>query len=229
MNETNESKELDKILELLPILQTTITTLFQHECARHAIPETEVQCIVDASEDSITSAKIEPGSVPVIRLNAAWVLSNIFNGKSEVIVECLKRCAVIAHKKLRWTLSANRPRNAMEYVERQKAFRLASPSTFSLPPKHFRTTLTVTMTDALTGETIERANVRPSELEDVQREMAHELTPKVYAHEQIANILDWLHAKQEAEKEPSTVKSVAVTMISADYVIQSLTYEDMQA
>jgi hypothetical protein len=228
MDDSKEQNPLDRILELLPVLQTSVTTLFQYECARHNIPETEVQCIVDASEDGIVSARIEPGSVPTIRLSAAWTLDALFNGRSEVIVECLRRCAIIAHKRLRWTLSGNKPRNAMEYVERQRAFRLCNPSSFSLPVKHFRTSLTVTMSDALTGETITRENVRPSELQDVQREVAHELTAKVYAHTQVATILDMLHAQKEAAAEESPIKAVNVTMVSADYIIQSLTYEDMK-
>lgn len=223
-----EQNDVQKILDLLPTLQSTITTLFQHECIRHSIPETEIQCIVDASDESIVCAKIEPGSTPVIRLSATWVFDAIINGRGNVVTECLKRCAMIAHRKLRWTLGGNKPRYAMEYVERQKAFRLCNPSTFSLPIKHFRTTLTVTMTDPLSGETITRENVRPAELQDVQKEVAHELTAKVYAHEQVATILDILYAQQEAAAEPQIPTSVGITMVSADYIIQSLTYEDMK-
>lgn len=230
--EQTEQKEqnaaLERILEVLPVLQTSVTTLFHYECARHNIPETEVQCIVDASETEISCAKIEPGSVPVIRLSAAWVLDSLFNGRSEVVVECIKRCAVIAHKKLRWTLSGNKPRTALEYVERQKAFRQVSASNFSLPVKHFRTVITVTMTDTMTGETITREDVRPAEMEDVQREMAHELTPLVYSHTQVATILDTLDAHKAMAQDVPSVKSVGVTMISADYVIQGLTYEDVR-
>lgn len=228
--ETNKENDaaLQKILEVLPVLQTSVTTLFQYECARHNIPETEVQCIVDASETEIQCAKIEPGSVPVIRLSAAWVLDSLFNGRSEVIVECIKRCAVIAHKKLRWTLSGNKPRTALEYVERQRAFRQVSASGFSLPVKHFRTSITVTMTDTMTGETITRDGVRPEEMQDVQREMAHELTPLVYSHTQVATILDTLEAHKAMAQDVPEVKSVNVVMVSADYVIQRLTYEDVR-
>lgn len=219
---------LQKILEVLPVLQTSVTTLFQYECQRHNIPETEVQCIVDASETEIACAKIEPGSVPIIRLSAAWVLDSLFNGRSEVIVECIKRCAVIAHKRLRWTLSGNKPRNALEYIERQRAFRQVSASSFSLPVKHFRTTITVTMTDTMTGESITRESVKPTEIDDVQREMAHELTPLVYSHTQVATILDTLEAHKAMTHDEPMIKSVGVVMISADYVIQNLTYEDVR-
>ena len=225
---TTHDDALQRILDVLPMLQSSVTVLFQTECQRHGIPETEVQCMVDASDAELGSAKIEPGRVPLIRLNAAWVLDAIFNGRSDVVVECIKRCAIIAHKRLRWTLSGNKPRTALDYIERQRAFRESNPTTFSLPEKHFRTSLTVTMSDALTGETLTRENVRVSEVPDVQKEMAHELTVKVYAHQQVAEILDTLHAHKEAAAEVPSLSSIGITMVSADWVIQSLTYEDVR-
>ena len=222
------SDALQRILDVLPMLQSAVTVLFQDECRRHSIPETEVQCIVDASDAELGCAKIEPGRIPLIRLNAAWIFDAIFNGKSDVVVECIKRCAIIAHKRLRWTLSGNKPRTALDYIERQRAFRESNPTTFSLPEKHFRTSLTVTMSDALTGETLTRDSVRVSELADVQKELAHELTVKVYAHQQVAEILDTLHAHKEAASEVPSLASVGITMVSADWVIQSLTYEDVR-
>jgi hypothetical protein len=187
-----------------------------------------VQCIVDASDAVIECAKIEPASVPVIRLSAAWVLSKMIGGQSDIVVECIKRCAVIAHKKCRWTLSGNRPRTAMEYVEGQRAFRLSNPSGFSMPEKNFHVTHSVTMRDGLTGETVTREGIRTSELVDVRREMAHELTSLVYSHTQVALILDTLAAHKEMIADVPEVKSVSVTLVSADYIIQSLTYEDVR-
>lgn len=219
---------LQRILDVLPVLQSSVTVLFQDECRRHSIPETEIQCIVDASDAELGCAKIEPGRIPLIRLNAAWVLDAIFNGKSDVVVECIKRCAIIGHKRLRWTLAGNKPRTALDYIERQRAFRQSNPTTFSLPEKHFRTSLTVTMSDALTGETLTRENVKTHELSDVQKELAHELTVKVYAHEQVAQILDTLHAHKECAADVPEIKSVGITMVSADWIIQNLTYEDVR-
>ena len=147
---TRADDALQRILDVLPVLQNTVTVLFQDECRRASIPETEVQCMVDASDAELGSAKIEPGRIPLIRLNAAWVLDAIFNGRSEVVVECIRRCTIIAHRRLRWTLSGNKPRTALDYIERQRAFRESNPTTFTLPEKHFRTTLTVTMSDGMT-------------------------------------------------------------------------------
>jgi hypothetical protein len=214
------------LVEALPALQSAVTKLFIHECRRNNVPETEVQCVVDVSNDDIACARIEPDAVPLIRLSAVWCLNNILSGTSDNISECIRRCVLIAHRQLRWTLGKNKPRNALDYVEKARRFRLVAARDFSLPVTDFRTTLTVTMRDPITGTTLTREDVPARQLEQVQKELAHQLTAAMYADEQIASLMDTLHAVKLAREEPSPVKSVAVTLVSADYVIQSLTYED---
>ena len=103
-------------------------------------------------------------------------------------MEAIKRGIIIAHKRLRWTLGKNKPRIAAEYVASARGYRLASGKDFALPESSFRTRLTVTMSDPMTGEIETRENVRTEDAQRVQREMAHALTAKVYAHEQVATV-----------------------------------------
>jgi len=221
-----QAQHFSALAEALPALQNAVTRLFIAECQRNNIPETEVQCVIDVSDEEIACARIEPDAVPLIRLSAAWCLSNIFGGTSDNIAECIRRCVLIAHRQLRWTLGRNKPRNALDYVERARRFRMVAPREFSLPVSDFRTTLTVTMKDPITGTVLVREDVPVRQLEQVQKELAHQLTAAMYADEQVASLLDTLHGVKLAQEEPSPVKSVAVQLVSHDYVIQSLTYED---
>lgn len=216
---------LTKVLAVLPTLQQSVSVLHEKECARLNRSAIETQCIVDVSDPSITCARIDAGSVPVIRLSGAWVLSCMFDGKSENVVDAIRRGIIIAHKRLRWTLGKSKPRIAAEYVEKAKGYRVAMGRDFSLPISSFRTRVTVTMSDAMTGETETRDNVKVSDIETVQRELAHVLTARVYAHEQAAKIRDNELAEEIRKQDPAKVTSVAVSVISTDYAIQRLTYE----
>lgn len=215
---------LQSIAETLPAMQRSVSTLHEKECMSLGIPVTEVQCIVDVTVDR--GIRIEPGSCPIVRVSAVWSFECIINQRSELIVSALRRAIRIAHAKLRWTLSSNKPRFAAEYVEKARSYRMTNPDTFSLPTQAFRTRLTVTMVDPMTGEVEQRENVRLSELQDVQKEMAHLLTARVYAHDQIAELLDTLHAAKMAAEEPSPIASAEVIELATNHTLITYTYAD---
>jgi len=214
----------EQLAETLPALQRSISVLHEKECMSLGIPCTEVQCVIDAKLE--TPVRIEPGSCPVIRISATWAFQCVLSHDSDIIVHALRRALRIAHSKLRWTLSNNKPRFAAEYIQKARSFRLCNPETFSLPVQSFRTRLTVTMTDAMTGETETREHVRVSELRDVQAEMAHILTARVYAYEQVADLLDMLQAHKDASEEPSPIESIDLTQVSSTHTIETYNYAD---
>lgn len=222
----SDNETLHKVLAVLPTLQTVVNTLHTSEC-RRLNKDVEHTCtVVDVTDDSISCARIDGGITPVIRLSGVWVLENVFNGNTDLIVDAIRRGIIIAHKRLRWTLGKNKPRIAAEYVEKARAYRAVMGKDFSLPVETFRTRLTVTLSDSLTGETVTRENVRPEDYERVQRECALELTTKVYAHTQVAEVLDAIEAQKLAAADPAPVNSVSLSVISTDYAIQSLTYDE---
>lgn len=214
---------LQAIADTLPAMQRSISVLHEKECASLGIPCTEVQCVVDAGVER--GIRIEPGSCPVVRISAVWAFDCILQQRSDLIVSALRRAIRIAHMKLRWTLSNNKPRFAAEYVEKARSFRLTNPDTFSLPTQTFRTRLAITMTDPMTGETETRENVRLSEMHDVQKELAHLLTARVYAHEQIAELLDMLEGHKLAAAE-STIESAEVLELETNHSIVTYNYAD---
>lgn len=215
------SIELEQIANLLPALQRSLSVLHERECEAQGIPIEEVQCVVDSSLQK--GMRIEPGKIPHIRISAVWAFDCVISDKSELIVSALRRAIRIAHSRMRWTLS-HTPRNAAEYIESARRFRLCNPETFSLPPQSFRTRLTVRMCDPMTDEVETRENVRVEELADVQREMAHILTARVFAHEQVAELLDTLMAHKEAQKN-SQVTSVDVVQLGPTHAVETINYD----
>jgi hypothetical protein len=214
----------EQLAETLPALQRSISVLHEKECMSLGIPCTEVQCVIDATLE--TPVRIEPGSCPIIRISATWAFHNVISHNSDIIVHALRRALRIAHGKLRWTLSNSKPRFAAEYIQKARSFRLCNPETFTLPVQSFRTRLTVTMTDAMTGEVETREHVRVAELQDVQAEMAHILTARVYAHEQVADLLDMLQAHKMAAAEPSELESVDLLQVTQTHTIETYNYAD---
>jgi hypothetical protein len=223
---SQEHETLHKVLAILPTLQSVVNTLHEKECARLNKEVTHTSAIVDVADTSISHCRIDAGTSPVIRLSGVWTLECIFSGRTELIVEAIRRGIIIAHKRLRWTLGKNKPRIAAEYVASARGYRIASGKDFSLPVESFRTRLTVTVSDPMTGEVETRENVRLEDVTRVQRELAHTLTAKVYAHEQIAMVLDELEGQKLAAQDPAPVVAVALSVISTDYAIQRLTYEN---
>ena len=214
----------EQLAETLPALQRSVSVLHEKECINLGIPCTEIQCVVDASLEN--GVRIEPGSCPIIRISAVWAFQCVLSHDSDIIIHALRRALRIGHSKLRWTLSNNKPRFAAEYIQKARSFRLCNPETFSLPVQTFRTRLTVTMTDPMTGEVEVRDHVRVSEIQDVQVEMAHILTARVYAHEQVADLLDTLQAHKLAAQEPAEIESVDITQITATHTIETYNYAD---
>jgi len=212
----------EHVVALLPALQRSISVLHERECDTQAIPIHEVQCVVDVSIPR--GMRIEPGTTPHIRISALWAFDCVISDKSDLIVSALRRAVRIAHARMRWTLS-NRPRNAAEYIESARRFRMCNPETFSLPVQSFRTRLTVTMSDPMTGETETRTDVRHEELQDVERELAHILTARVYAHDQIAELLDTLQAHKQAVSE-SQVSSIELVQIAPNHCLETINYDD---
>jgi hypothetical protein len=82
------------------------------------------------------------------------------------------------------------------------------------------------MTDPMTGEVEVRDHVRVSEIQDVQVEMAHILTARVYAHEQVADLLDTLQAHKLAAQEPAEIESIDILQITATHTIETYNYAD---
>lgn len=212
----------EHVVALLPALQRSISVLHERECDLQGIPLDEIQCVVDVSLQR--GMRIEPGSTPHIRISALWAFDCVISDKSDLIVAALRRAVRIAHSRMRWTLS-NRPRNAAEYIESARRFRLCNPETFSIPAQSFRTRLTVTMSDPMTGEKEVREHVRPEELQDVQRELAHILTARVFAHEQIAELLDTLQAHKQAISD-SQVSSVEIIQLAPNHCVEHINYDD---
>lgn len=229
MNDTAQTYSADdiaqmsKLLDTLPLLQRSCATLAEKECMHHGYAVTDVQCIVDASLPIDIGIRIEPDAVPIIRISATWAYSQLMSGDSDSLCYGIRKAVRIAYTQFRWHLGRNRPATAAEYVERARRFRLANPESFSLPVRAFRTRLVVEMVDPMTGETVSREHVRPEELSDVQREMAHELTGKVYAHAQVAELLDLLHAHKDASKD-NTVVSAEVYQVGRSYTMTTLNY-----
>lgn len=215
----------ENIVALLPALQRSISVLHERECDMQGIPLDEIQCIIDTSLPR--GMRIEPGTTPHIRISAVWAFDCVISDKSELIVAALRRAIRIAHSRMRWTLS-NRPRNAAEYIESARRFRLCNPEVFSIPPQSFRTRLTVTMSDPMTGEVEVRDQVRIEELQDVQREMAHILTARVYAHEQIADLLDTLTAHKQALAE-AQIASVDIVQLAPNHCMETINYDEPTA
>jgi hypothetical protein len=214
-------QQLEQLVSVLPALQRSISALHDAECLQLGIPVTDIHCIVDAQ--LTTCVRCEPGNIPTIRISAGWCLNNIVQGHSDLIVYALRRGIKLAHSKLRWTLSQSLKPTALEYVERARQFRLCNREHFSLPVHTFRTRLAVTMLDPMTGEQEIRENIRVEELHDVQKEMAHLLTAKVYAHEQVAELLDTLDAHKAAMREAS-VESVEIQQHGENHVTETINY-----
>lgn len=215
---------LAAIADTLPAMQRSLSTLHEKECMSLGIPCTEVQCVVDVNVER--GVRIEAGPCPVIRVSAVWAFDCILQQRSELIITALRRGIRIAHTKLRWVLGSNKPRFAAEYVEKARSYRLTNPDTFSLPTKAFRTRVSITMTDPMTGETEVRDNVRLSEMHDVQKELAHLLTARVYAHEQIADLLDMLEGHKLSLEEPAPVASAEVLELGNNHTLITYTYAD---
>jgi hypothetical protein len=213
-------------LSALPVLQHTVSVLAEAECSQHGYAVTDIHCIADATLLASIGIRIEPDATPIIRVSAAWAYAQVLSGDTSALVYGVQKAVRVAHTQLRWTLGKNKPRNAAEYVLSARRFRLTNPDTFSLPVSSFRCRLVVEMYDPMTGEKISREHIRPEELQDVQRELAHELTAKVYAHEQVAELLDTLAAHKEARKEDAP-SAVDVKAYSRTHTIVSLHYNDM--
>jgi hypothetical protein len=214
----------ESLAETLPALQRVFSTLHDREAMSLGIPTAEVSCIVDFSV--VKGMRIEAGHIPIIRISAVWAYECVLYQKTDLLVRALRRAIVVAHTKLRWTLNGRKTRFAAEYIEKARTFRLTNAETFSLPIKNFRTRLTVSMCDPMTGESETREGVRPEELEYVETEMAHLLTAKVYAHEQAAKLLDTLHAHKLAMTEPAEVSAMDILQVSSDHVIETMEYQD---
>ena len=107
-----------------------------------------------------------------------------------------------------------------------RGYRIANEGKFSLPIGHFRTTLTVTLTDPMTGETVTKDNVRPEDMEHARRELALSLTAKVYAHTQAAEILDTLEAHKLAVQE-SAPTSVSLIVGPQSYALETVHYDNI--
>lgn len=221
----NESLDTmtEHLLSTLPMLQKSCTILAERECDLHGIDPTEVHCLVDVQLSSSIAIRIEPASVPIVRISATWAYSQLIGQTSDNLAYGIRKAVRIAHSQFRWHLGRSKPATAAEYVENARRFRTANPDGFSLPPKTFRCRLVVEMSDPMTGETVSRNHVRPEELEDVRKELAHELTGMVYAHEQVADLLDMLHAHKQymTESEPTAMD---ILPVSRGYTITSLHY-----
>jgi len=212
----------ENLTELLPALQRSLSVLHERECDAQNVPIHEVQCVIDSSLHR--GMRIEPGTVPHIRVSAIWAFECVVSHKSDLIVHALRRAIRIAHARMRWTLSHN-PRNAAEYIESARRFRLCNPETFSIPAESFRTRISVTMCDPMTGETETRNDVRVEELADVQRELAHILTARVFAHTQVAELLDTLAAYKEAQKN-AVITSVDVVQLGPTHALETINYDN---
>jgi hypothetical protein len=215
------------IVEVLPALQRTISTLHDRECMSLGIPTADVSCIVDITIAS--GLRVDAGEVPLIRISPAWVFDCVINERTEIVVKALRRAIMLAYSKLRWTLGKRKTRNAAEYIEKARGFRLAAGDTFSLPLRSFRVRYSVDMYDPMTGESESRSGVRSDELEYVERELATLLTAKVYSHEQAAKLLDLLHAHKMAMQEPAAVVAVDIKQLTTEHVVETVEYEDFNA
>lgn len=204
---------LQKVLAILPDLQRMATALHEAECKSLNKFATDTQCVVDVSDLSINCVRIDAGSVPLIRLSGIWLLSRVLDGQTSDVVRAIKKGIQIAHVRLRWTLGKNKPRISAEYIENARSYRAIAGSSFTLPPDHFRTRLTVTVSDPLTGEIESVDNVRLSDVDRVRKEIAHRLTALAYANEQTAMVLDMMEARKAMANDPAIVESVSLAII----------------
>ena len=218
-----EQDTVSKVLAALPTLQHVVNVLHEKECVRLNKDVTHTTCVVDVLDTSIECVRIEAGSVPVIRISGVWALNIMFSGSSEVIVDSIRRGIIIAHKRLRWTLGKNKPRIAAEYVAKARGYRLATGKDFSLPVSSFRCRMSVTLSDAMTGETETQDNVRPEDVERIKRELAHKLTAKVYAHSQVAEVLDIMQGEKLAAEEPAPEAYVDL-QVFGNAAVQTIAY-----
>lgn len=213
-----------KVVEILPTLQRTLSILHDRECLSLGIPTADVSCIVDVSVPH--GLRVEAGETPIIRISATWVFTCVIEQRTELVIKALRRAIMLSYHKLRWTLGKRKTRHAAEYIERARTFRMTEGSDFSLPVKNFRARYCITLFDPMTGESETREDVRPEELDYVEREMATLLTAKVYSHEQAAKLLDLLHAHKLAMQEPAPVAAVEIQQVTAEHCIETLEYED---
>jgi hypothetical protein len=220
-----QNETLANIASQLPALQNVLNILHDKEAVRLNKVTTETQCVVSLNDPAVMNARIEAGSVPVIRINAIWALSCLAEGKGDNVVDAIRRGIIIAHKRLRWTLGKSKPRIAAEYIEKARAYRAVAGKDFTLPVQSFKTTVSLTMTDAMTGETETEHNIPVSRIEEVQRAMAARLTAKVYAHEEAATLLDTLEGHKLAAQEPEQVVAVDLEVNSPAFSVQTLAYE----
>ena len=229
MTETNDV--VQKVLASLPVLQNMVSVLHEKECSRLNKEVTHTSCVIDVVDTTIECARIESGAVPVIRISGVWALNTMFAGTTEQIVDAIRRGIIIAHKRLRWTLGKSKPRIAAEYVAKARGYRVAAGKEFTLPVTSFRTRVTVTMSDPTTGETETQENVRPEDVERVQRELAHKLTAKVYAHTQVAEVLDVLEGQKLAAQDPAPESHVDLSVFrnGAIQTISYMPYHDSEA
>jgi hypothetical protein len=156
-------------------------------------------------------------------VSAAWAYEILLSTDSSALVYGIQKAVRVAYKQFRWTLGRNKPRNAAEYVLSARRFRLTNPESFSLPVTNFRCRLVVEMIDPMTGETVRREHVKSTELDTVCSELAHELTGLVFAHEQVADLLDTLQAHKDAAKD-DTIVAMDIKTYGKTYSITSLHY-----
>lgn len=185
----------EKLLSLLPFVQETLSKLYKHESESLGYDPVHAHCIVDASEYMQARAiRVEPGSVPVIRVSASWLWSHIIEQRTGLVVRALRKASKIAHTKLRWTLGNEKPATAAEWIAKERAWRIVNPDAFTMPLSSFKIRYSVTVTDVASGASVVRENIRAKDLHDAERDAAHELTAIVYTDSATAGALDMLAA-----------------------------------
>lgn len=187
------------ITDVLPSIQRTITRLWESECSRLNRQASDAHCLADALMPEY-KLRIEAASVPVIRVSAQWVLELLSADRADELIHALHRACLVLPRFQR-TLSNNATRSA-EYVEGARVFRLANSDTFTLPERHFKTTVAFTLVCPLSGEVEHVADIPISKLHDEIHSARHRLTARVYQHDQIASLLDTIAAMKKSVEEP---------------------------
>lgn len=198
----NISNLAQSLAAITPDLQRFVEPLFKSECDRHVISTADIRCVVDLNVQYI---RIESDRIPTIRLGAAFVFDSLANDpdSGSRLVRGLSKAVRLAHTRMRWTLSTPRQVYSLDYQPDVKAWKAAHPESVpSILPSAFRTSISITLTDPVSGITVTQDNVAPSNVSVVRAELHSLLASRIMVDAMAEEFYTALEATREMKILP---------------------------
>jgi hypothetical protein len=208
--------------QILPTLQQVLSILWEKECDRESISASSAHCLVDI--DLLSGVRIEPGAVPVIRVSCIWMQDLIYSGRSDELLRAIRRAVLLLPRFIRTLL--NSATRAAVYEEKARTYRATHPEDFSLPERHFRAIVSLTLTCPITGETETVQGITVANLPAEMHNARHRLTARVFMHDQVAELLDRIEAARLAREGPPPEPSAVVVSTHDTTTVLTLEYSD---